>query len=118
MYYVKTTLKTDDFLETTLTQEICDGDDGNVFTLCPGCGEEIHADLAEVFAHGGDLFSTETFCEKCSKNGKSEEWVDFMNGKRDTFNGKTRADMEAEIDTAIKKADEIIGETKNEEGNA
>lgn len=95
MYYVKTTLKTDDFMETALTQEICDGEDGNVFTRCPGCGEEIHADLADVFSCGGDLFSTVTFCKDCRENGKSEEWVDFMNGKRDTFNGKTRADIEA-----------------------
>lgn len=95
MYYVKTTLKTDDFMETTLTQEICDGDDGNVFTQCPGCGEEIHVDLADVFFFGGDLFSTTTFCKDCKENGKVEEWVDFMNGKIDVFNGKTRAEIEA-----------------------
>lgn len=98
MYYVKTVIKTDNFIETALTQELCDGEDGNVFTQCPSCGEEIHADLAEIFAHGGDLFSTSSFCKCCIKNGKQAEFVDFMNGKRDTFNGKTRAEMEAEAE--------------------
>lgn len=96
MYYVKTTIKTDNLIESTFTQEICDGEFGNVFTQCPGCGDEIHADLAEIFAHGGDLFSTNIFCKRCIENGKQSEYIDFMNGKRDTFNGKTRAEIEAE----------------------
>lgn len=96
MYYVKAVIKTDGFLETVLTQELCDGEDGNVFTQCPSCGEEIHADLAEIFAHGGDLLSTSTFCKRCSKSGKQAAFMGFMNGKADTFNGKSRKDYENE----------------------
>lgn len=99
MYYVKTIFQNDG-MTTELKQEIFDGEDGNVFTQCPSCGKEIHVDLYEVFSHDGDLYSTHTFCEECSRNGKAKEYVDFMNGKRDTFNGKTRAEMEAEAQEA------------------
>lgn len=91
MFYVKTVIN-NDCLETALTQEICDGEDGNIFTRCPSCGDEIYVNLNDLILSDGtiDLFSTECFCDECQETGKVQEWIDFMNGKRKTFNGKIR----------------------------
>ena len=40
----------------------------NVYTTCPGCGEEFPVDLAELAADGElDLYSTQVFCPECSR---------------------------------------------------
>lgn len=92
-FYVKTAFKNDG-ITTELKQEILDGEDGNIFTNCPGCGKEFHVDLIDIFDCDGDLYSTQIFCDECSRNGKAKEYSDFMNGKIPTFNGKTREQME------------------------
>ena len=66
MFYVKTQLTE----ETTLTTEITDE---NVFTRCPGCGDEVSVDLAELFSDGeSDLYGTAVYCEECSRKIRNE----------------------------------------------
>ena len=61
MFYVKTQL----IQGTELTTEI---HEDNVFTRCPGCGDEVSVDLAEVFSDGEcDLYGTGIFCKTCSQ---------------------------------------------------
>ena len=61
MFYVKEKLS--DAVEVTV--EITDE---NVFTHCPGCGDEVIIDLAELFSDGeSDLYGTAVYCEECSR---------------------------------------------------
>jgi len=46
-----------------------DGDDGNVFTKCPGCGKEFEVDLSDFIVDGKlDMYGTAWYCTKCSAN--------------------------------------------------
>ena len=66
MFYVKIN-PTD---ETTVKIELTDE---NIFNICPRCKCECAVDRAAVFRGGeGDLFSTQTFCHKCSEEIKAE----------------------------------------------
>lgn len=61
MFYVKE--KLNDSMEISI--EVTDE---NVFTHCPGCGDEVCVDLAELFSDGeADLFGTAVYCDKCSR---------------------------------------------------
>lgn len=45
----------------------------NVFTHCPGCGDELIVDLAELFSDGEyDLYGTSVYCDKCSRKIRSQ----------------------------------------------
>jgi hypothetical protein len=70
MFYVKAKLSD----EVEITVEI---HDDNVFCICPGCGGEVEVDLAEILSTGdSDLYGTEVFCSKCSKDGlEGERWT-------------------------------------------
>lgn len=40
--------------------------DENVFCICPRCGNEVQVNLEEILKDG-DLFSTQVYCDTCSK---------------------------------------------------
>ena len=67
MFYVKERLNDAVEVNVEITDE-------NVFTRCPGCGDEVCVDLAELF--GGDedceLYGTAVDCEECSRNIRNE----------------------------------------------
>ncbi|WP_283673589.1 hypothetical protein [Butyricicoccus sp. Marseille-Q5471] len=66
MFYVKE--KITDVVEVSI--EITDE---NVFTHCPGCGDEVIVDLAELFSDGEcDLYGTSVYCDKCSRKIRSQ----------------------------------------------
>lgn len=66
MFYVKEKLT--DAVEVSI--EISDE---NVFTRCPGCGDEVSIDLAELFSDGeSDLYGTAVYCNKCSRKIRSK----------------------------------------------
>ena len=66
MFYVKERLS--DILKVTV--EITDK---NVFTRCPGCGNEVSVDLAELFSDGeSDLYGTAVYCDECSRKIRSK----------------------------------------------
>lgn len=66
MFYVKEKLS--DAVEVTV--EITDE---NVFTRCPGCGDEVSIDLAELLSDGeSDLYGTAVYCDKCSRRIREE----------------------------------------------
>lgn len=66
MFYVKE--KITDVVEVSI--EITDE---NVFTHCPGCGDEVIVDLAELFSDGEcDLHGTAVYCDKCSRKIRSQ----------------------------------------------
>ena len=66
MFYVKERLS--DILKVTV--EITDK---NVFTRCPGCGNEVSVDLAELFSDGeSDLCGTAVYCDECSRKIRNE----------------------------------------------
>jgi len=66
MFYVKE--KLNDAVEATV--EITDE---NVFTRCPGCGDEVSVDLAELFSDGeSDLYGTAVYCKECSRKIRNE----------------------------------------------
>lgn len=47
--------------------------DENVYTRCPGCGDEVSVDLAELFSNGeSDLYGTAVYCDKCSRKIRNE----------------------------------------------
>ena len=47
--------------------------DENVFTRCPGCGDEVSVDLAELFSDGvSDLYGTAVYCDECSRKIRNE----------------------------------------------
>ena len=65
MFYVKERLS--DTVEVSI--EITDE---NVFTRCPGCGDEVSIDLVELFCDGeSDLYGTAVCCEECSRKIRS-----------------------------------------------
>lgn len=67
MFYVKE--KISDAVNVTV--EITDE---NVFTRCPGCGNEVCIDLAELFSDGEcDLYGTSVYCEECSLKIRSSK---------------------------------------------
>lgn len=39
-----------------------------IYTMCPRCAKLFPVDLEEIIKDGGDLNSTQVFCEECSKN--------------------------------------------------
>lgn len=48
-------------------------EDDNIFTRCPVCGREHHADILELSRDGGfDLYGTAVFCRECSENHRSK----------------------------------------------
>ena len=50
MFYIKTELPDGKTVKTEVTDE-------NVFTRCPGCGDEVSVDLAELFSDSeSDLY--------------------------------------------------------------
>ena len=52
MFYIKTELPDGKTVKTEVTDE-------NVFTRCPGCGDEVSVDLAELFSDSeSDLYGT------------------------------------------------------------
>ena len=67
MFYVKERLNDAVEMNVEITDE-------NVFTRCPGCGDEVCVDLAELF--GGDedcdLYGTAVYCEECSRKIRNE----------------------------------------------
>lgn len=66
MFYVKERLT--DVVEVSI--EISDE---NVFTHCPGCGNEVSVDLAELFSDGeSDLYGTAVYCPECSQMIRNE----------------------------------------------
>ncbi len=66
MFYVKEKLT--DAVEVSI--EISDE---NVFTRCPGCGDEVSIDLAELFSDGeSDLYGTAVYCDECSRKIRSK----------------------------------------------
>ena len=66
MFYVKERLS--DILKVTV--EITDK---NVFTRCPGCGNEVSVDLAELFSDSeSDLYGTAVYCDECSRKIRSK----------------------------------------------
>lgn len=65
MFYVKTKVNDETEIRTEITDE-------NVFTICPVCGKEHAIDISEIFEIGGDLYSSQVCCEKCSFKDKSE----------------------------------------------
>ncbi len=61
MFYVKEKLSR----AVEVTVEITDE---NVFTRCPGCGDEVGVDLAELFSDSeSDLYGTAVYCDECSR---------------------------------------------------
>ena len=68
MFYVKERLNDAVEVNVEITDE-------NVFTRCPGCGDEVCVDLAELF--GGDedcdLYGTAVYCEECSRKIRNRD---------------------------------------------
>lgn len=60
MFYIKATIADGVTLKSEITDE-------NVFTVCPGCGNEHSVDLAAVLSGDCDLYSTQIYCEACSE---------------------------------------------------
>ena len=61
MFYVKERLNDAVEVNVEITDE-------NVFTRCPGCGDEVCVDLAELFSDGeSDLYGTAVYCKECSQ---------------------------------------------------
>ena len=59
MFYIKTRKPNGKVVKTEIT-------DGNVFTLCPGCGRETPVSLPEILTDGVDaLFSADIICAGC-----------------------------------------------------
>ena len=66
MFYVKEKLS--DAVEVSV--EITDE---NVLTRCPGCGDEVGVDLAELFSDGeSNLYGTAVYCDECSRKIRNE----------------------------------------------
>ena len=66
MFYIKTELPDGKTVKTEVTDE-------NVFTRCPGCGDEVSVDLAELFSDSeSDLYGTAVYCDKCSRKIRSK----------------------------------------------
>ena len=66
MFYIKTELPDGKTVKTEVTDE-------NVFTRCPGCGDEVSVDLAELFSDSeSDLYGTAVYCDECSRKIRSK----------------------------------------------
>lgn len=42
--------------------------DENIVTHCPGCGKEMHVDLADMGPEEWDWYSTSVFCDRACVN--------------------------------------------------
>jgi predicted RNA-binding Zn-ribbon protein involved in translation (DUF1610 family) len=61
MFYVKTQLAENTEIRIDIGED-------NVFTMCPGCGEEHAIDIQTMFSTGEtDLYGTSVYCPECSK---------------------------------------------------
>ncbi|MGI6226978.1 MAG: hypothetical protein ACOYJ1_12070 [Peptococcales bacterium] len=61
MFYAKAKISD----TTNITVEL---HDDNIFSICPGCGNEVEIDLAELLGNGEcDLYGTAVYCLSCSK---------------------------------------------------
>lgn len=68
MFYVKEKLSDAVAVSIEITDE-------NVFTRCPGCGDEVSVDLAELFSDGeSDLYGTAVYCDECSRKIRNERY--------------------------------------------
>jgi hypothetical protein len=66
MFYVKEKL-------TGAVEVSIEISDENVFTRCPGCGDEVSIDLAKLFSDGeSDLYGTAVYCDECSRKIRSK----------------------------------------------
>ena len=67
MFYTKAELTDGVVFTTEITDE-------NVFTRCPGCGDKVSIDIAELFSDGeGDLFGTSVYCSDCTEKRASKK---------------------------------------------
>ena len=61
MFYAKAKIGEDAELKIELHDE-------NIYTACPGCGEEIQVDLNDVITDGQiDFYGTSIYCSECSR---------------------------------------------------